>query len=133
MRILSEHYHIPLASPTSMEKNSDSLLPYLGFEGIFGSSHRACISSRQPEAPATKAPVLQLKRISREIGSPPVVTVESRRSQFPKEPLEPDDIRDDMFHRKQGPFTEHYSRVGRPFCASLRFSPIMRLGAHIYP
>lgn len=133
MRTLSEHYHIPLTSPTSMEKNGDSLLPYLGFEGIFGSSHRACTSSRQPEAPATKAPALQLKRISHEIGFPPVVTVEGRRSQFPKEPLKPEDIRHDMLHRKQGLFTEHHSRVRCPFCASLRLSPITRLGAHTYP
>jgi len=106
-----------------MDKNSDSLLPYLGLEGISdhprfqGSSSRARLISRQSEAPATKVSTLQPKEASHKIACPPV-PVESRRSQLPKEPLEPDD----MMHMKQGLFTKHHSRVG---CLSLCiFTPL---------
>ena len=100
-----------------MEKNGDSLLPYLGSEGISdhqrfqGSSTRARFVSRQPGTPATKASTLQHKGILREITCPPV-PLESRRSQLPREPLEPDDMPHDMTHMKQELFTKRHSRVG---------------------
>ncbi len=97
-----------------MEKNSDSLLPYLRLEPP--SDHprfqrSSSPISRRSETPANKASTLQYKEISREIACP-FVPMKSRPSQIPKVPLELDDIRQDMKHMKQRIITKYYSRVG---------------------
>jgi len=99
-----------------MEKDSDSVLPYIGLEGPSnhpepqGSAGKNTLISSPSESPATNAPTSQPEEISREkyycavpIGSP--------RSQLAKEPLEPEDLRHGIIHIEEGPSKKRHSRV----------------------
>jgi hypothetical protein len=99
-----------------MEKGSDSVLPCLDLEGFSDhpepewSSGRETLISSPSEFPATRTPTFQ-PRVSRE-KSYRGVPIDSRRSQLPKEPLEPGDMRHEVM-RNEGRFSKkRLSRVG---------------------
>jgi len=99
-----------------MEKDSDSVLPYIGLEGPSNhpepqrSSGKNTLISSPSESPATKASTSQPEEISRE-KSYCAVPIESPRSQLAKEPPEPEDLRHGIMHIEEGLSKRRYSRV----------------------
>jgi len=101
-----------------MEKDSDTMLPYLGLERFpdhpesqVSSGGEALVLSPS-ESPATKASTLQSKEISREKFYRAVPLMESRRSQLPEKPLEPDDMQYEKMYIEKGLSKKRHSRVG---------------------
>ena len=96
---------------------TDPVLPYLGVEGFpdhpepQGSSGRETLFSSLSELPVTKASTLRPKEIFRERAYS-ALPMGTRRSQLPREPLEPGDLHNERLHIDEGLSKKRHSGVG---------------------